>query len=1360
MPSSLLFHTALYRFFSTLLLLILTGLSPLSLAEGKRADYDLDNDGLIEINDLADLNEIRFGMKSKTLYGSNAGCPQEQSSSQVSGCIGYELTTDLDFDTNKDGIINEQDSFWNPNKHNIGEGWKPIGSRIPNSSEFTFEGNGHVIYNLYINRPSQHYVGLFSDIKKVHIRNLGLSGSLMSVTGGDKTGSLAGAIQDSQITSSFSTGSVYGKRRNTGGLIGFAKSSLISSSFNTGSIEGNGNTGGLVGNLKQSTITNSFNTGAIKHRNSNANGLFGNSKDSQVSRSYTTGNIIGKRSFQSGSYEHNGFVEASLIHLQCVTQDNTHLNRSACATTKVTSENTQSPNSKLFNDWISSTDEEPSTWEFGTAYQLPGLRLNGKVYRDSDGDGTLDEGDQWPNNPAASIDQDKDGQPDHWSPGCNEDCIAKSNLTLDRFLSSNAGGVDNDLDGLPDSWHPDCDAQCQVSSNITLDPYPNDSDNDGINNLIDTDDNNDGIIDADSDSNGLIEIHTLAQLDAIRHQPNGMGRRSSISAKLDDSGCPIYNDLDVTRRRCIGYELSSNLDFDTNQDGLMNELDAFWNPNKKGIGQGWKPIQNFTAVFEGNGHLIRNLFIHRPSNSENGLFSTLKQAEIRNLGMSGPLMSVTGYNQNGSLAGYAHESIFKNVFNIGAISSEQGNAGGLIGRIKASKIYNSFSTGPVTGSEETVGGLIGNASNSQITNSFSTGFVGGASEAGGFLGVDQKDNTITNSYWAIDSSGKKTSENSSAETGYIGVSLAALRCATHANSTRYDIHKSNHRASLEELNKTVSLSLFNGWHQAKNKGQPLWDFGNASQLPALVINGYSYRDSDGDGSLDTDDVWPKQRFASLDKDRDNNPDLWSANCDEACIQASGHEIDQFPTNPAISKDLDLDGLADEWSANCDRNCQIASKITLDKYLNDSDNDGLTNEKDTDDDNDGVTDVDINSNGLIEISSLAQLNAIRYQLDGLGQRLSLDAKLNTSGCPILISREQVQQQCKGYELISDLDFDTNQDGVINNKDKYWNAKFKESGKGWIPIGRRGDITTAYKGILEGNHHVIKNLYIDRPDQHFIGLFGFTKNAEIRNLGLTGHLMSVTGKDKTGGLVGLAYSTQIKNSFNTGFIYGTGMSTGGLLGYGDNSHISDSYNTGHIQSLDINAGGIAGSLRSGSLTNSFNTGSIQSEYSSTGGLLGSTSETKINHCLNAGFVKHHNQTGGLFGRDYESTIINSCYWLKDKRSSEPNRKADNRYIAVSLTDLQCATNDKNNLPANLCSEKNKRLQALQDTLTQLNSWAVEKIPSDIPNAWNGPERPEEKNYNQMLHSEEEDESSFHKWIKKLLKLLKMIASFFKG
>ena len=71
-------------------------------------DVDKDNDGLIEISSLLMLHNIRFNLNG-THYddgtkSSNAGCPK-------SGCNGYELITDLDFDKDGDGSTFLEDSI-------------------------------------------------------------------------------------------------------------------------------------------------------------------------------------------------------------------------------------------------------------------------------------------------------------------------------------------------------------------------------------------------------------------------------------------------------------------------------------------------------------------------------------------------------------------------------------------------------------------------------------------------------------------------------------------------------------------------------------------------------------------------------------------------------------------------------------------------------------------------------------------------------------------------------------------------------------------------------------------------------------------------------------------------------------------------------------------------------------------------------------------------------------------------------------------------------------------------------------------------------------------------------------------------
>jgi hypothetical protein len=109
-------------------------------------DVDMDNDKLIEISSLAELNNIRSHNLSNTDHSDNLGCPQ-------GGCKGFELIADLDFDTNQDGVFNAGDTFYNSR-----EGWAPIVD-----FDSIFEGNGHTISNLFVNRPNERYAGLFAN---------------------------------------------------------------------------------------------------------------------------------------------------------------------------------------------------------------------------------------------------------------------------------------------------------------------------------------------------------------------------------------------------------------------------------------------------------------------------------------------------------------------------------------------------------------------------------------------------------------------------------------------------------------------------------------------------------------------------------------------------------------------------------------------------------------------------------------------------------------------------------------------------------------------------------------------------------------------------------------------------------------------------------------------------------------------------------------------------------------------------------------------------------------------------------------------------------------------------------------------
>ena len=169
-------------------------------------------------------------------------------------------------------------------------GFTPIGNGT-SSFAGTFDGLGHTISNLNINRPTTDYVGLFGNtVSTSVIKNVGLVGG--SVTGQNYVGGLVGANYGT-ISSSYATGAVSGSGYYTGGLVGYNYGGTISNSYATGAVSGSGYyTGGLVG-YNNGTISNSYATGAVSG-SGYTGGLVGNNGGT-ISSSYATGPVSGDR---------------------------------------------------------------------------------------------------------------------------------------------------------------------------------------------------------------------------------------------------------------------------------------------------------------------------------------------------------------------------------------------------------------------------------------------------------------------------------------------------------------------------------------------------------------------------------------------------------------------------------------------------------------------------------------------------------------------------------------------------------------------------------------------------------------------------------------------------------------------------------------------------------------------------------------------------------------------------------------------------------------------------------------------------------------------------------------------------------
>ena len=166
-------------------------------------------------------------------------------------------------------------------------------------------------------------------------------------------------------------------------------------------------------------------------------------------------------------------------------------------------------------------------------------------------------------------------------------------------------------------------------------------------------------------------------------------------------------------------------------------------------GQGWISIGTqfslcFSGYYNGNGHVIENLYINRIYKSNVGLFGLTDGATIRNLGLTN--VSINADNDVGSLVGYAVSSHIDKSYCTGAVNGGQ-IAGGLVGRLKNGAIHNSYSSVDVTG-ESFVGGLVGLTYRSGVYSSYSMGSASGDYRVGGLVGYHNEFSVITNSYSA------------------------------------------------------------------------------------------------------------------------------------------------------------------------------------------------------------------------------------------------------------------------------------------------------------------------------------------------------------------------------------------------------------------------------------------------------------------------------------------------------------------------------------------------------------------------------------------------------------------------------------
>ena len=190
-----------------------------------------------------------------------------------------------------------------------GREWTPIGKDNYSRFNGTFDGGGHTISGLYINKDvtsgtGSVYLGLFGYVGEGTVKELTVTGSVIGCDNrsGNYAGGIVGACGgDGDIVNCMAdvtvTGNSNGTRTVVGGIVGknggkvtgcISKGAVSAKGTGTGNVTANA--GGIAGENSYGSIINCCNTGSVIG-DSCAGGIAGNSSSSEVTNCYNTGEV-------------------------------------------------------------------------------------------------------------------------------------------------------------------------------------------------------------------------------------------------------------------------------------------------------------------------------------------------------------------------------------------------------------------------------------------------------------------------------------------------------------------------------------------------------------------------------------------------------------------------------------------------------------------------------------------------------------------------------------------------------------------------------------------------------------------------------------------------------------------------------------------------------------------------------------------------------------------------------------------------------------------------------------------------------------------------------------------------------------
>ena len=535
----------------------------------------------------------------------------------------FLLMNDLDFAGTK--------YAYNP-QYPEATGWQPIGNSEDHYFRSHFNGNGHIIKNLYINQPYGGNLGLFGPCYKATIKNLGLVD--VNITGHHQCGGITGLLDNSTITGCYVTGSVKGNS-SIGGLVGESKDSQVAKCYANATVKGDMFVGGLIGYNNAASLSNSYAAGTVSGRK-HVGGLLG-AGEPDFTSCYSVSVATDSAAYRGLFGDVSG---SSIINNYYLLEGNADVTN--FEGTRLTAQ--QLMQQASFTDW-----DFTDTWQITEGQTLPRLR------------GMYNHPVVLPVADTAQINK----------PYTHTLRVVGMDNTVASVSISGVEGMtlsetDNTLTWTPDNANEPTltvtatDANGAVTHHrqrIAVIPF-----------------------DGEGTFDNPYKITTIAQLNAVR----------SYSDKV--------------------FKLMNDLNFDGSEYSKANSQN------------GWLPIEKFTGRFYGNLHVIKNLYINRLDVEETGLFGSIENAYISELGLAG--VHIQGGDNTGAICGISSDATITRCYVSGTIHGSDVNTGGLAGYSQSSTITNCYNTASIYAAGGYLGGIAGVIESSgNIDNCYNGGML-------------------------------------------------------------------------------------------------------------------------------------------------------------------------------------------------------------------------------------------------------------------------------------------------------------------------------------------------------------------------------------------------------------------------------------------------------------------------------------------------------------------------------------------------------------------------------------------------------------------------------------------------------------